>query len=197
MKNLNVNEKGQMFYEGSLVLTAKDGSIFYVSTEMLVCKAYRAKAKKPFMNYRYSTVERLKQSVKENIKACNERQERKDQQKLKTAQDLKEFRENLKVGDILSTCWGYEQTNVEFYQVTAVKGAFCEVREIAKRSHDTAFMQSEVSPKQNEFISEPIKKKIQDGYIMINKFIRATPHEYETLPTGTKVYKRAYTSSYA
>ena len=77
------------------------------------------------------------------------------------------------------------------------KGAFCEVREIAKRSHDTAFMQSEVSPKQNEFIGEPIKKKILDGYIMITSYIRATPHEYETLATGTKVYKRSYVSSYA
>nr|WP_228716650.1 hypothetical protein [Acinetobacter pittii] len=45
MKNFTQNEKGQMFYEGSLVLTAKDGSVFFVSTEMLVCKAYRAKAK--------------------------------------------------------------------------------------------------------------------------------------------------------
>ena len=46
MKKITQNEKGQMFYEGSLVLTAKDGSVFFVSTEMLVCKAYRAKAKK-------------------------------------------------------------------------------------------------------------------------------------------------------
>ena len=62
MKNFTQNEKGQMFYEGSFVLTAKDGSIFYVSTEMLVCKAYRAKAKKPFINTRYKTLERLKKS---------------------------------------------------------------------------------------------------------------------------------------
>ena len=55
MKKITQNEKGQMFYEGSLVLTAKDGSVFFVSTEMLVCKAYRAKAKKPFLNYRYRT----------------------------------------------------------------------------------------------------------------------------------------------
>src|SRR5262245_52919694 len=28
----------------------------------------------------------------------------------------------LKVGDILSTCWGYDQTNVEFYIVTRTVG---------------------------------------------------------------------------
>ncbi|MDY7730080.1 MULTISPECIES: hypothetical protein [Acinetobacter] len=197
MKKFTQNEKGQMFYEGSLVLTAKDGSVFFVSTEMLVCKAYRAKAKKPFINTHYRTIERLKQAVGESIQSCNARYEQKLQNKEKTAERLKKFREELQVGDVLSTCWGYEQTNVEFYQVVSKKGAFCEVREIAKRSHDTAFMQSEVSPKQNEFIGEPIKKKILDGYIMITSYIRATPHEYETLATGTKVYKRSYVSSYA
>ena len=197
MKNFTQNEKGQMFYEGSLVLTAKDGSIFFVSTEMLVCKAYRAKAKKPFINTRYRTIERMKQAVSQEIKACNDRQDRKEKEKQDKAERLKDFRKKLQVGDIFSTHWGYEQTNVEFYQVTAIKGAFCEVREIAKRSHDTGYMQSEVSPKQNEFIGEPIKKKILDGYIMITSYIRATPHEYETLATGTKVYKRSYVSSYA
>ncbi|AYO52189.1 MULTISPECIES: hypothetical protein [Acinetobacter] len=197
MKKITQNEKGQMFYEGSLVLTAKDGSVFFVSTEMLVCKAYRAKAKKPFLNYRYRTLERLKQAVSENIQSCNARHERKLLDKEKNAERIKKFREELQVGDILSTCWGYEQTNVEFYQVISKAGAFCEVREIAKRSHDTAYMQSEVSPKQNEFIGEPIRKKILDGYIMITSYIRATPHEYEILETGTKVYKRSYVSSYA
>ena len=197
MKNITQNEKGHQFYEGSLIFTAKDGSIFYVSEEMLVCKAYKGRAKKPFIAYRYRTIERLKNAVRENIEACNARQERKLQDKQKHAERIKKFREELQVGDILSTCWGYEQTNVEFYQVVSKKGAFCEVREIAKRSHDTAFMQSEVSPKQNEFIGEPIKKKILDGYIMITSYIRATPHEYETLATGTKVYKRSYVSSYA
>lgn len=197
MKNLNTNEKGQMYYEGSLVFTAKDGSVFYVSLEMLVCKAYRAKAKKPFMNYRYRTVERLKMAVAENINSCNKRFESKLQQKEQQKERLAKFRDELEVGTILYTCWGYEQTNVEFYQVVSKKGAFCEVREIAKRSHDTAYMQSEVSPKPNEFIGEAVRKKIQDGYIMINSHIRATPLSFEELPTGTKVYNRCSTSSYA
>ena len=106
MKKITQNEKGQMFYEGSLVLTAKDGSVFFVSTEMLVCKAYRAKAKKPFLNYRYRTLERLKQAVSENIQSCNARHERKLLDKEKNAERIKKFREELQVGDILSTCWG-------------------------------------------------------------------------------------------
>lgn len=197
MKNLNFNEKGQMYYEGSLVFTAKDGSVFYVSLEMLVCKAYKAKAKKPFMNYRYKTVERLKMAVTENINSCNQRLERKQNQKEVEKESIAKFRQELEVGTILSTCWGYEQTNVEFYQVVSKKGAFCELREIAKRSHDTAYMQTEVSPKPNSFTGEVIRKKILNGYVMINSHIRATPLEFEELATGTKVYKRCHTSSYA
>ena len=34
------------------------------------------------------------------------------------------------VGLILASHWGYEQTNVDFYIVTEVKGAFCTIEEI-------------------------------------------------------------------
>lgn len=196
MKNLTTNEKGQMFYAGSLVLTAKDGSIFYVSTEMLVIKAYRAKAKKPFMNYRYKNLDRLKASVTNSINACNSSFEEKAKRKAESKKRVIEFREKLEVGTILYTCWGYEQTNVEFYQVVSKAGAYCEVREIAKRSQDTAYMQSEVTPKPNTFIGEPMRKKIMDGYIVIHNSANASPLEYEELATGTKVYKRCHTSSY-
>lgn len=49
---------------------------------------------------------------------------------------------SLKVGDILSTCWGYEQTNREFFQVTkVVSDSTVELREIAQEcDYDGQYM---------------------------------------------------------
>lgn len=37
------------------------------------------------------------------------------------------------VGTILVTSWGYDQTNVDFYEITAVKGSTAKLRQIAGR----------------------------------------------------------------
>jgi hypothetical protein len=51
-----------------------------------------------------------------------------------------------KVGDLLYTSWGYDQTNVEFYAVTRVSGKRVWVREIAGDSETTGFMQAKCWP---------------------------------------------------
>lgn len=51
-----------------------------------------------------------------------------------------------KVGDLLYTSWGYDQTNVEFYAVTRVSGKRVWVREIAQDSESTGFMQARCWP---------------------------------------------------
>jgi len=35
-----------------------------------------------------------------------------------------------KVDDVLASSWGYDQTNVEFFKVTAVKGSMIEMRQL-------------------------------------------------------------------
>ena len=40
---------------------------------------------------------------------------------------------DLKVGDILYSSWGYDQTNIDFYQVTAVGVHSVKIREIEQK----------------------------------------------------------------
>lgn len=51
-----------------------------------------------------------------------------------------------KVGDILYTSWGYDQTNVDFFAVTRVNGKRVWVRKIAQDSESTGFMQEKCWP---------------------------------------------------
>lgn len=70
----------------------------------------------------------------------------------------------LQVGSILRTCWGYEQTNVEFFQVTALIGdKMVELREIAQATKSTGWERWDTAPVPDEFCGEPMRRKVS-GY---------------------------------
>jgi hypothetical protein len=52
----------------------------------------------------------------------------------------------LKVGDILNTSWGYDQTNVDFFVVTRISAARVWVRRIVKEYEETGFMSGQSWP---------------------------------------------------
>lgn len=90
--------------------------------------AYRGTASKPAFHVRYQNTERRQESVNEwrasvatRVDAMNARRDAR-----------KAFVNPLKVGDILDSSWGYEQTNIDFYQVIAVKGKYVDVREVCQ-----------------------------------------------------------------
>lgn len=63
------------------------------------------------------------------------------------AQAKKEWVPDTKVGDIFVASWGYDQTNLNWYEVVAVKGKMAMVREIGSRA---------VSENQNITMSVPV-----------------------------------------
>ena len=70
---------------------------------------------------------------------------------------------NLYVGAILCTHWGYDQTNVEFFQVTALIGErMVEVREIMQAVKDTGWCQHDCAPVHDEFIGPALRRKVSD-----------------------------------
>jgi hypothetical protein len=58
------------------------------------------------------------------------------------------------VGDILYTNWGYDQTNVEFYQVTRVLPASVGLRRIGAEYIESGFMCGQTTPVKDKFISD-------------------------------------------
>lgn len=100
-------------------------------------KAYRGTAAKPFAYYSISTRERLVREIAQT-KASEDtsvtyRAERKASQKVT---------ENpYKVGDIFYTSWGYDQTNLDFYEVVEVLAKSVRVRAIGSELQgDEGFM---------------------------------------------------------
>lgn len=74
----------------------------------------------------------------------------------------------LKVGDILESNWGYEQTNIDFYQVVKTSNSFVTVREIEKVKEYDTDMTGHSTPVRDSFKGDPIRRKVNNyGYDMI------------------------------
>jgi len=87
----------------------------------------------------------------------------------------------VKTGDIFSSSWGYDQTNVVFYQVVDLtpSGKSARLRKVAQdvvREGDGWEM---VAPELDNFVSDTFTKRIGDGgdepYLRITSFEYAFP----------------------
>lgn len=78
---------------------------------------------------------------------------------------------NVKVGTIFYTSWGYEQTNVNFYEVIELVGkctlVLQELEQI--RTPDGYGLSGNTNPVPSSYIGNPFRKRINsDGFIKIS-----------------------------
>jgi len=86
------------------------------------------KQSKPLWNYRFRNEAERQRRIDETVKDRKSALESKQ----KTLQERRDYQHDHKVGDIFRTSWGYDETHVEFYEVTEVRGKDLILREIAK-----------------------------------------------------------------
>lgn len=96
----------------------------------------------------------------------NERKQRqKDDQanarKIRAEKD-KEAVKNCQPGQIYVESWGYDQTNIDFYQVVSVKGASALIRAIEQNTTETGFMSGKTFPVKDHFKSGLIRKRVMN-----------------------------------
>ena len=110
-----------------------------------------------------------------------------------------------KVGDVFECSWGYEQTNVDYYQITALHGkTLATVRRIGRQSEETGWLRGECAPAPGMFLDEqhypPMRVRINPGQIPHFK-ARSYANAYRMTPTvevgGLKTYQTAHWSAYA
>jgi hypothetical protein len=89
------------------------------------------------------------------VNAENERKEIKEKAK-------KEMSNPYKVGQIFYESWGYDQTNVDFYQIIELKNKSVVLKKIAQkiRKGSEGFMSEYVLPFENEFIGDSFLRTI-------------------------------------
>lgn len=97
----------------------------------------------------------------------------------------------VRIGDIFNTCWGYEQTNVEFYQVVSLHGTkTAGLREIASQIvKDTGGYSARVRPVPDKFISDEVhKRRVRvrgSGFHSVSVRFNDVTNAYRTSPDET------------
>lgn len=106
-----------------------------------------------------------------------------------------EYQHDYHVGDILNTCWGYDQTNREFFQVVEVRGKWLILREIMQARRDTGWEQGECVPQSDAFKGEPIRRLATKYGVTIDNV--RTAHKWNTstvagVPVGPALHWTSY-----
>ena len=147
-----------------------------------VCKRPTKRARlgyKTEFAYRYGSVARMIEHVEEFLAGLERADQWKEERKIARAAAKAAALEGVKEGDIYVASWGWEQTNIDAYQVVDKKGATVTLREIAVASVEGSegFMSDRVVPVKNEFIGGEFKKRITGKHINIDDVRMATPAE--------------------
>ena len=121
---------------------------------------FKGKQKNPYSNYYYQNEERRNMAISNAKESADAEQSYKE----KRAEERKSFVPEFEVGEIFSSSWGYEQTNVDFYQVVEKPSKhYAVIRKIAQDTVEGSVyshgMACEVVAVPNAFISTETQKK--------------------------------------
>lgn len=130
---------------------------FYVEDRGFRLMAFRGTAGKPFAHYTFKTAAQREAYMKRLIES------EKISAAYKASRKPSAKPRKLQVGHILYTSWGYDQTNTDFYQVTALKGeTMVIVQKLASSTEETGFMSGKTLPA-DKLVGKPIACRVSDG----------------------------------
>lgn len=156
--------------------------------------AYR----KSTFHYRFKTAAHAEEYLREKVEDYSElvRQRRiRKEARFAAPRGMEE-------GDVLKCVWGYDQTNVDFYQVVRVKGKNkVVIRQIRQQSEETGYMSGKCWPLVGQFVDDApeMMKVARDGAVRIASY--ASAHVFkpdatdeEVFETGSRFRSSGYTS---
>jgi hypothetical protein len=195
---------------------------FYEVAAKVYAIGFRGKALKPAFHERYSTAEHRAQVVQEWIG----RLQKYADEKVAAREAKKAWQHGLKVGDIFVCSWGYDQTNIDYFEVVGLHGKSVDVLEIGCQSVEVAWAQGKSVPAPGQYVEvadyspagkahyavhgyypkkvpAPRRMVPQRGYdgkprLAIHSF--ASAYKMEPLATsvpGLKVYREHHWTAYA
>ena len=121
---------------------------------------FGGKRSKPDSHYYYRSVEARDKAVEDYFDGLQASIDRKAAYKAKQKAEKEKAGESIKVGDIFVGSWGYDQTNVEFYQVVEKKGVTCKIQEIGQKVVEETQGCDYVRPNPEVKCGKPVTKRI-------------------------------------
>lgn len=122
----------------------------------LVALGYAGRSNKHRFHYSFKSIEQRDLFIADFFRKVKERDEHRAQVKAERSATRKAFRHGYEVGDVLYSSWGYDQTNVDFYQVIATTAKTVTFREIRAEYEGTGYQSGRVKPRVDQFIESAL-----------------------------------------
>src|SRR6185312_11921427 len=105
---------------------------------------------------------------------------------------------SLKVGDIITNSWGYDQTNVDWYRIVKTSNNYVWLQPICANVEETGFMSGRSSPGVDTSNPDPTQWNFRDAKGKIEKHRAQDEHVCMQFGSGSKWHGEAkYCSWYA
>jgi len=170
--------------------------IYYKESPTIGGLCFVGRAVNPTWHYRFKNAEQRLAEVTKTFNNVRAWADRKAERKAKA----KEASANhgVKVGDVFRSSWGYDQTNIDYYQVLSVNNKTATFCKIAQLSESDGFLQGNCVPATNQFIGKPFKKLIQKSSTESSAFIKIASYAnaYKIEPVAVVSNKPIYESSH-
>ncbi|MBZ6078853.1 hypothetical protein [Microvirga puerhi] len=154
---------------GAVKVTHKNSSAvayLYTNAHRQICAvAFYGKGSKPSFRFAFRTEAERERKISEFFQRCGAWDAYRKERRKEKAQP-----HTLEIGHILVSSWGYDQTNINFYQVTRIVGShMVELREIGATSDATDWAMGRAVPVLDSFKGEPFRRRASShGGVKIN-----------------------------
>lgn len=165
---------------------------FYQQRGKFAVAAFNSRSKKPIFHFLYHTEADCIEVITTFF--LDERNKKADRHLRRL--ERSNYVNQLVVGDILYTSWGYDQTNVDYYQITRVLNKKIGVRPIRGEYFQVTYMSGDSVPVPNQFIDEEFIVRTCSSTNAMIEGHHASLVKYQ-LVDGVKVYQKQHESSWS
>lgn len=139
----------------------------------------------------YASEERMIQALNKAKEEADTRESNKNElEKSKSSYSAKNY---FQIGSILVSSWGYEQTNIDYYQVVGYFGNTGLITKmISKNYEETGFLSGKSTPKKNCFISQEIRFRTKLASWSKDPLIICESYKFIGKYDGRKMYESHY-----
>lgn len=151
---------------------------------------FAPKATKPSHNYWFRTVESREEFITKTVEAFDAHLKRKRDHRIESTTGDFTLADP---GAIFCNSWGYDQTNVDYYQVVKRTNATVWLRPIGQEMVEGSeqSLSEHVRPVKDAFLSEPcIHCNESKDYVDHDESCARFKHAYEPKPDGNTIKKR-------
>jgi hypothetical protein len=176
-------------------------AIYTRDGETLGGMCFVGKAIKPTWFYRFKSVEQRNKEIEQTFARVQSKLDRKAQEKAKKSEAMQNH--GVVVGDVFRCSWGYDQTNIDYYEVISITGKTATICRIGCLSEETGFLQGQSVPQLGAFIGKPKKKLIQkrsvdsEAYLTMNSYSTAFKMTPIAQVGNKPVYESSHWTAYA